>query len=85
MRAVHPAVDPAVHPADHPAAQPAGPIQRPMLALGLRLLAVLVLSTLYMLVKYTADTGVRFPEILFWRQAPSVVLILGWLMWRINR
>ena len=74
MRAVHPAVYPAVH--------PAGPIQRPMLALGLRLLAVLVLSTLYMLVKYTADTGVRFPEILFWRQAPSVVLILGWLMWR---
>ena len=62
--------------------QPAPPIQQPMLALGLRLLAVAVLSTLIMLVKYTAGTGVRFPEILFWRQVPSVVLILGWLTLR---
>ena len=57
-----------------PQVQPAPPVQQPMLALGLRLLAVAVLSTLIMLVKYTAGTGVRFPEILFWRQVPSVVL-----------
>ena len=62
--------------------QPSPPIQQPMLALGLRLMAVAVLSTLMMLVKYTAGTGVRLPEIMFWRQVPSVFLILGWLAWR---
>lgn len=62
--------------------QPSPPIQQPMLALGLRLLAVAVLSTLMMLVKYTAGTGVRLPEILFWRQVPSVLLIFGWLTMR---
>ena len=65
-----------------PQVQPAPPVQQPMLALGLRLLAVAVLSTLVMLVKYTAGTGVHFVEILFWRQAPSIVLILGWLALR---
>ena len=62
--------------------QPAPPVQQPMLALGLRLLAVMVLSTLMMLVKYTADTGVRLPEILFWRQVPSIIMIFGWLALR---
>ena len=61
------------------AVQPAPPIQRPFYALGLRLLATMVLSTLVMLVKYTAGTGVRFPEILFWRQVPAIFLIGGWL------
>jgi len=42
-------------------------------------MAVAVLSTLVMLVKYTAASGVRFPEILFWRQVPTVFLIGGWL------
>ncbi len=55
------------------------PIQRPILALGLRLLAVVVLSTLIMLVKLTSETGVAFAEILFWRQVPAIFLILGWL------
>ena len=62
--------------------QTAPPVQRPIYALGLRLLAVMVLSTLVMLVKYTASTGVRFPEILFWRQVPSIFLILSWLALR---
>ena len=62
--------------------QPSPPVQQPMLALGLRLMAVAVLSTLMMLVKYTAGTGVRLPEIMFWRQVPSVFLIFGWLAWR---
>ena len=62
--------------------QSAPPVQRPIYALGLRLLAVMVLSTLVMLVKYTAGTGVRFPEILFWRQVPSIFLIFGWLALR---
>lgn len=58
------------------------PIQRPILALGLRLLAVVVLSTLVMLVKLTSETGVAFAEILFWRQVPAIFLILGWLALR---
>lgn len=64
------------------AVQPGNPNDRPFLALGLRVIAVGVLSTLVMLVKYTAQTGVAFPEILFWRQVPTVVLILGWLALR---
>jgi drug/metabolite transporter (DMT)-like permease len=55
------------------------PVQKPLYALGLRLLAVMVLSTLVMVVKYTAASGVAFPEILFWRQVPSALLILAWL------
>lgn len=55
------------------------PVQRPFLALFLRLLAIAVLSTLIMLVKYTAESGVAFAEILFWRQFPTVFLLLGWL------
>ncbi|HQN53622.1 MAG TPA: DMT family transporter [Novosphingobium sp.] len=62
--------------------QPAPPRQRPFLALGLRLAAVLVLSTLVMLVKLTAESGVALPEILFWRQVPAIGLILGWLALR---
>lgn len=58
------------------------PVQRPILALGLRLLAVMVLSTLVMLVKFTAETGVAFAEILFWRQVPAIFLIFGWLALR---
>lgn len=42
-------------------------------------MAALVLSTLFMLVKFTAESGVRFPEILFWRQLPTIVVVLGWL------
>lgn len=59
--------------------QPAAPHQRPLFALALRLMAALVLSTLFMLVKYTAQSGVNFGEILFWRQLPTIVLILAWL------
>ncbi|MFM2302217.1 MAG: Riboflavin transporter [Pseudomonadota bacterium] len=58
------------------------PVQRPFLALGLRLLATMVLCTLVMVVKVTAQSGVAFPEILFWRQVPTVFLILGWLALR---
>lgn len=58
------------------------PVQKPLYALGLRLLAAVVLSTLLMTVKFTAESGVAFPEILFWRQVPSVILILSWLALR---
>ncbi|WP_246027285.1 DMT family transporter [Novosphingobium umbonatum] len=52
---------------------------RPFLALGLRLLAAFALATLYMLVKYVNAQGVALPEIMFWRQAVSLPLLLGWV------
>ena len=55
---------------------------RPLLALGLRLAAVAGLATLTMAVKYTVDSGVSFPEALFWRQVLTVPILLGWLLWR---
>lgn len=58
------------------------PVQRPLYALGLRLLAAGVLSTLVMVVKVTTQSGVAFAEVLFWRQVPTVFLLLGWLMLR---
>lgn len=58
------------------------PVQKPLYALGLRLMAAMVLTTLMMTVKLTADTGVAFPEILFWRQVPSIIMIFGWLALR---
>ncbi|MEQ1640455.1 MAG: DMT family transporter [Novosphingobium sp.] len=58
------------------------PVQKPLYALGLRLLATMVLSTLVMTVKVTAEAGVAFPEILFWRQLVPAILILGWLAGR---
>jgi len=53
---------------------------RPFLALGLRLLAAFALATLYMLVKYVHAQGVTLPEIMFWRQAMSLPLLLGWVL-----
>ncbi len=58
------------------------PVQRPILALGLRLLAVVMLASLMAVVKYTVESGVSFPEMLFWRQVPTVFLIGGWLALR---
>ncbi|MFT4027971.1 MAG: EamA family transporter, partial [Novosphingobium sp.] len=53
--------------------------QRPFLALGLRLVSALLFSTLLMLVKWAGESGIALPEIMFWRQAVSVPLFLGWL------
>jgi drug/metabolite transporter (DMT)-like permease len=50
--------------------------------MGLRLAAVGVLATLTMAVKYTVESGVAFPEVLFWRQALTVPILLGWLALR---
>lgn len=50
--------------------------------MGLRLVAVAVLATLTMAVKYTVEAGVAFPEVLFWRQVLTVPILLGWLALR---
>ena len=56
--------------------------QRPLLALALRLAAALVLSTVYLLVKLAARSGVSLPELMFWRQAASLPLLLAWVLMR---
>lgn len=53
--------------------------QRPAFALVLRLCAALTLATLVMLVKYTAESGVHFGEILFWRASLTVPILGLWL------
>ena len=58
------------------------PSQRPFFALGLRLAAALTLSTIYLLVKLAARSGVALPEILFWRQIVAAPAIAGWLLLR---
>jgi len=49
--------------------------QRPILALVLRLTAIVLLSTMFMLVKYAGESGVSLPEIMFWRQFIPFLLI----------
>jgi drug/metabolite transporter (DMT)-like permease len=55
------------------------PAQRPILALGLRILSAMLMATLLMLVKYAGESGVALPEIMFWRQAVSVPILLVYL------
>jgi drug/metabolite transporter (DMT)-like permease len=54
-------------------------IQRPMLALGLRLGSAFLFSILLLLVKLTGQRGLWLPETLVWRQAVPAVLLFGWL------
>lgn len=55
------------------------PVQRPMYALALRLLAMAVISVMLLLVKLTGEHRIWLPETLFWRQFIPGVLLLGWL------
>lgn len=48
---------------------------RPLLALGLRLLAALALATMAMLVKLAGEHGANLLEMIFWRQALAAALI----------
>lgn len=51
--------------------------ERPLYALALRLAGIALIATLYMLVKVAGETGVALPEIMFWRQALSLPLIIA--------
>jgi drug/metabolite transporter (DMT)-like permease len=53
--------------------------QRPLYALALRLCAVIASSTVYMLVKFSGESGISVPEIMFWRQAACLPVIILWL------
>ena len=55
------------------------PHDRPMLALGLRLLATVLFSIMLLLVKLTGERDIALPETLFWRQALPALAIFGWL------
>lgn len=56
------------------------PRQRPLYALGLRLLSAALLQAMMMLVKLAGDRHVSLPESMFWRQAIPTLLILLWLV-----
>jgi drug/metabolite transporter (DMT)-like permease len=52
---------------------------RPMLALGLRLVATVLFSVMLLLVKLTGERNIALPETLFFRQALPALSIFGWL------
>ncbi len=51
---------------------------RPLLALIIRLGAIAGLATMSALIKKAGEHGVHVAEIMFWRQAVGIPLILGW-------
>jgi drug/metabolite transporter (DMT)-like permease len=56
--------------------------QRPLLALLIRLGAAFVLSVMLVFVKLVTQSGVTLTETLFWRQLPTVPILLAWFAWR---
>ena len=58
--------------------------QRPQLALLIRLGAAFVLSVMLVFVKLVVASGVSLTETLFWRQLPTVPLLLMWFGLRGN-
>lgn len=53
--------------------------ERPMFALGLRLFAILCLATMTVFIKLAAEAGVSTPEMMFWRQAFAVPVVLAFV------
>lgn len=62
-----------------PAALPSARPHRPFLAIGLRLIAVLCLSVMFVAVRLASDRGVHVLESLFYRQALALPVIFGWI------
>lgn len=58
------------------------PHHRPLLALGLRLAAALVLAALLACVKLASDKGIHLAEIMFWRQLPTIPILFAWFALR---
>ena len=63
------------------------PIQRPLFALFVRLAAAATLSVMVALVKLASESGLSLPEILFWRQLPTIplVILIFWATGRLGR
>jgi len=55
-------------------------VERPLLALAFRLAGIALISTMFMLVKYLGQSGIALPELMFWRQAVSVPMLIGWVL-----
>lgn len=53
-------------------------LDRPMLALAMRLAGVLGLAVMAALIKLASERGIHLAEIIFWRQLVSIPLIAGW-------
>ena len=53
---------------------------RPLLALLIRLGAIASLASMGALIKYTSESGVHLVEILFWRQAMAIPVVLAWAL-----
>lgn len=51
-----------------------------MLALAYRIAAIFGLSTMSMVVKLASESGIRLPEIMFWRQFTAIPVVLVWVM-----
>ncbi|HEU4650473.1 MAG TPA: DMT family transporter [Croceibacterium sp.] len=58
----------------------AAPAHRPLLALLIRLGAIAALATMSALIKLAADRGIHLLEIMFWRQALTIPIVLGWVL-----
>ena len=56
----------------------ATPHDRPILALLIRLLGIAGLATMAALVKLAASRGMHLVELLFWRQAIAIPILLVW-------
>ncbi|QIK95449.1 DMT family transporter [Sphingomonas sp. HDW15A] len=55
--------------------------QRPLLAMGLRLLTALLLASMFAGVKWASQRGVHVVESLFWRQLGSAFCATAWVAW----
>lgn len=64
------------------AASEAHPFNRPILALALRLCSALVLAALLACVKLASESGIHLAEIMFWRQLPTIPILIAWFALR---
>ncbi len=55
-------------------------VERRLYALGLRLFAISCLSIMTVFIKLAADRGIATPEIMFWRQAFAVPVVLSFVI-----
>ncbi len=53
--------------------------QRPLFALALRVGSAFVFGTLFFIIKYAGERGISVPEIMFWRQAACLPIIVLWM------
>lgn len=62
-------------------AQPRQRQERPVYAIGQRLIAVALLSLSFAIAKLVHEHGVHVVEMLFYRQLFSLPLVVGWIIW----